>query len=371
MDSYMNIFSSSQTTDVPFPFTEPFSQPSTETSARIQKEKHSDSFIKATWDTKCSEIFIRLCVGEVTAGNRPGSHFNKTGWDNLVKKFGAATNRKYSKVQLKNKWDSLKKEFSQWKSLTRGETGLGWDHEKGTVTATEEWWSRKIQANPNATKFRLKGPLLVYDQETLFSDVVATGNSAWTPSSGLLPPHMQDSSDDETPIETPLGEPIDTESTPTADPVQRTHAEGGPSATKNKQRNGAEEFLARIRHKKAKKVSTAAKIAKSLERMVDNMEQDTVAASRVPADASRQYSISACIEIIENMDGIENGDDLWLCSTGLMLKPAIRELFLALKTNESRLRWLRGQMNRNMARAAPSNPTSQYPRGDYRHDDQF
>ncbi|KAL3833975.1 hypothetical protein ACJIZ3_008711 [Penstemon smallii] len=294
MDSYMNIFSSSQTTDVSFPSTEPFSQPSTETSARIQKKKHFDSFIKATWDTKCSEIFIRLCVGEVTAGNRPSNHFNKTGWDNLVKKNGAATNRKYSKVELKNKWDSLK-EFSQWKSLTNGETGLGWDHKKGTVTATKEWWSRKIQGNPNAAKFRLKGPLLVYDQETLFSDVVATGNSAW---------------------DSKLG--INTESTPTSDFVQRTHVEGGPSATKNKQRNGVEEFLARIRHKKAKKVSTAAKI------------QNTVAASRVPDNASRQYSISMCIEIIENMDVIENGDDLWLYSTGLMLKPAIRELFLAL-----------------------------------------
>ncbi|KAL3833971.1 hypothetical protein ACJIZ3_008707 [Penstemon smallii] len=284
----MNIFSSSQTTDVSFPSTEPFSQPSTETSARIQKEKHSDSFIKATWDTKCSEIFIRLCVGEATAGNRPGNHFNKTGWDNLVKKFGAATNRKYSKVELKNKWDILK-EFSQWKSLTRGETGLGWDHKKGT-------------ANQNAAKFRLKGPLLVYDQETLFSDVVATGNSAWDSKLG----------------KTPTGEPINAESTPTADYVQRTHVEGDPSATKNKQRNGVEEFLARIRHKKAKKVSTAAKI------------QNTVAASRVHDDASRQYSISACIEIIENMDVIENGGDLWLYSTGLMLKPAIRELFLEL-----------------------------------------
>ncbi|KAL3839127.1 hypothetical protein ACJIZ3_023718 [Penstemon smallii] len=115
---------------------------------RIQRGRNSDHFLKASWDSRSSEMFIKLCVDEVNLGNRPGSHFNKTGWDNLVKKFATASSRNYTKAQLKNKWDNLKKEWSQWKTLLRGETGLGWDHDKGTVLATDEWWARKLQVSP-------------------------------------------------------------------------------------------------------------------------------------------------------------------------------------------------------------------------------
>lgn len=41
-------------------------------------------------------------------------------------------------------------------------------------------------------KFKLQGPLLINEQEILFTDVVATGECAWTPSSGLLLQHLLD-----------------------------------------------------------------------------------------------------------------------------------------------------------------------------------
>ncbi|KAL3844290.1 hypothetical protein ACJIZ3_001693 [Penstemon smallii] len=367
MDSYMNFFASSQTaSDNSTP--EPTGLPSTNSSTRSTKLKNGESQVKATWDTRNTEVFITLCVGEMTAGNRPGSHFNRIGWENLVKKFAAITNRNYTKVQLKNKWDSLKKEWSQWKSLLRGETGLGWNQERGTVDATDEWWIRKIQANPEAAKFRDRGPIMLFDQEKLFNDVIANGAGSYTPSSGLLPPHMRDEYDEDAEAEPVINEttPNQTQNQHTSDPIDLTENGGGGGSSQKGKKKSAEQILANIRHKKVKKCSTAEKIARCLDKMVDTMENEST--NRVSTDAARKLSIQSCLEILEKMDGIDEGDDLWLYSTRLFLKPAVRDLFLMIKKDESRLKWLQGQMRKDMQRRANSNPSVQSSKGGSRFD---
>lgn len=98
---------------------------------------------KAKWDDKKTEIFLKVCVEEILAGNRPSTHFSKEGWKNLEKKFHDRTGHAYDRKQLKNKWDSLKKDFSSFAKLVEKETGLGWDNEKKTIQAPEEWWTEK------------------------------------------------------------------------------------------------------------------------------------------------------------------------------------------------------------------------------------
>ncbi|KAK2661978.1 hypothetical protein Ddye_000552 [Dipteronia dyeriana] len=56
---------------------------------------------KAIWDSQSVEIFCDLCIKEVEQGHRPGTHFTKMGWDNLVKNFNKTTGKEYNKVQLK------------------------------------------------------------------------------------------------------------------------------------------------------------------------------------------------------------------------------------------------------------------------------
>ena len=46
-----------------------------------------------------------MCIVEVDAKNHPSTHYSKVGWENLVANFCKITNRMYTKVQLKNKWD--------------------------------------------------------------------------------------------------------------------------------------------------------------------------------------------------------------------------------------------------------------------------
>ncbi|XAR67883.1 hypothetical protein NMG60_11002819 [Bertholletia excelsa] len=296
-------------------------------------------------------MFIKLCVVEVNKGNRPGTHFNKQGWDNLVKHFALATNRKYTRIQLKNRWDTLKKELSQWKTLTSGETGLCWNHECGTVDATPEWWSRKLQAHPETAKFRERGPILINDQELLFSDIVASGSSAWALSSSMMPPHTQDEAETNGPTA-----PIDLDDDQMAkdiaehDSGMATYVGIDSDRTGGSRRSGNEIFT-RIR-KKTKKTTTAEKIAKCFERIVE-----TVFASTSTSPNNRQFTIQECLESLEKIQGIKEGDALWMYATRLFLNPSIRELFLSIKRDEIRLQWLQAQMEMDNARKACSCPS--------------
>ena len=101
--------------------------------------------VKAIWDSQTTSTFIQLCVEQVRAGNRPHTHFNRIGWERILRGFKDKTGKNYSRLQLKNKWDNLKKEWQLWDSIRRGETGLGWDYAKGTISAPDSWWELKIQ----------------------------------------------------------------------------------------------------------------------------------------------------------------------------------------------------------------------------------
>ncbi|KAK2638889.1 hypothetical protein Ddye_026684 [Dipteronia dyeriana] len=99
---------------------------------------------KAIWDSQSVDFFCDLCIKEVEQGHRPVTHFTKVGWDNLVKNFYKTTRKEYNKVQLKNRWDTLKSNWKLWRDLVGKETGLGWNAKLKTIDASEEWWHRKL-----------------------------------------------------------------------------------------------------------------------------------------------------------------------------------------------------------------------------------
>ncbi|KAL5554560.1 hypothetical protein UlMin_041961 [Ulmus minor] len=109
------------------------------------------------WDVDSISKLCDLCVKEVEGGHRPGMHFLKVGWENLVKNFSSATRRNYDKER--------------------------------TVDASDEWWESKLQVVPNAAKFRKEGITLDMAEtlDKMFMNIIATGEYTWTPSSGVLP----------------------------------------------------------------------------------------------------------------------------------------------------------------------------------------
>ena len=98
----------------------------------------------ANWNDALVDVFCNLCVKEVEKNNRPQTHLNKEGWDNVIINFNSETGKNYTRKQLKNKWDALKEYWRLWRDLKDGETGLGWDSRLQTVAASDEWWTAKI-----------------------------------------------------------------------------------------------------------------------------------------------------------------------------------------------------------------------------------
>jgi hypothetical protein len=67
---------------------------------------------KVVWTKKILEDYLDICITEIHTGSRLEAHFNKTRWKNVIDKFNEKTRKQYFYKQLKNKWDSLKKEWN-------------------------------------------------------------------------------------------------------------------------------------------------------------------------------------------------------------------------------------------------------------------
>lgn len=81
------------------------------------------------------------------AGHRPGIHLDRVGWENVITKFKSMTGKVYQRIQMKNHWDVLKKDWLLWNNLLRGESGLGRDTLTRAIIASEEWWPKKLEVS--------------------------------------------------------------------------------------------------------------------------------------------------------------------------------------------------------------------------------
>ncbi|KAI9073042.1 hypothetical protein K1719_044962 [Acacia pycnantha] len=82
------------------------------------------------------------------------------------------------------KLDNLKLDWTTWKQLLGKETGLGWNHETGTIVADDTWWEAKIKDNSKYARFRYQGLEFCEELEINFGETVATSQRSWTPATG-------------------------------------------------------------------------------------------------------------------------------------------------------------------------------------------
>ncbi|XLU78078.1 hypothetical protein S245_001499, partial [Arachis hypogaea] len=159
----------------------------------ITSEEKNDGKEIAQWSKNLVDIFCALCVKSIEAGSKPGTHFDTKSWKQLIAEFTKATGKEYNRKQLRNKWDQLKVDWKNWKQLKGNETGLGWDSAKKTIDASEEWWAKKLAVIPKAKKFRKEGihPDFEATLDRMFQRTAATGEDAWTPSSGIVPSSIE------------------------------------------------------------------------------------------------------------------------------------------------------------------------------------
>ncbi|KAM6546243.1 hypothetical protein CsatB_026979 [Cannabis sativa] len=280
---------------------------------------------KAVWDSTTHEKWIDLAVEQVRAGNRNGSHLRKLGWKNFIEKFNLKTGRNYDRKQMKNHWDNVKKEWQLWDSLLRGETGLGWDMQRQTVDAPNEWWEEKLQVGfykyPDAAKFRVRGLEHSFKLDELFRDVTATGARAWAPTSGSLPPlYTEDHNDIE----------IDENS------EESDHERVCQQIRKEKNLLDPN----KKQFKKGKRNnSTTAKLSKQLDEICEAIKNRSSYIRTDPPGCS----VQEVMDKLATLPGCEPMSPLFKVGTNLFMKKANREIFVALKEPKYQIEWLKEQ----------------------------
>ncbi|KAL5568930.1 hypothetical protein UlMin_025505 [Ulmus minor] len=264
--------------------------------------------VKATWAPVVHEIFVDLCLEETLKGNKPGTHFTKAGWKNIVESFHQRTDLKYSRLQLKNHWDNTKEQWKVWGKLI-GTSSMKWDPNTNQLSATEEDWTTYLQESPEASQFRFKELPCADKLDAIFNGTSFFGETVspiqqWRYDENLTEPML-------------FGEQ--------------------PNIV---QPEGSTPFTPEYQTMKEDKHDREA------ERLCDPVESgnaETMQKSAVtfPGRQGKQtYSIGECIDCLDEMEEVEQGSELYLFALDLFLKKEYREIFLQLKKPTVRILWL-------------------------------
>ncbi|XP_062089296.1 L10-interacting MYB domain-containing protein-like [Humulus lupulus] len=239
-----------------------------------------------------------------------------------------ATGRDYTRPQLKNKWDGLKNEWKLWKQLKGKETGLGWNIKKNTIDATEDWWNSKLQ-------FRIRGiePEVEEKLDRIFMNTVATGEYAWTPSSGIIPSESEKPFNNIETLHEQLESSDDDLEMPNTDRFLREKNNKRLAEPLEKQNKA-------MKHGKGKMKKTGPlMIFEQIGRLADAVETR----SRNIETARKENSITEVMKILNSLPGIEKGSSLYLFATRLFIMKEKREMFASLEEPELMLTWLKNE----------------------------
>ncbi|XP_017981015.1 PREDICTED: uncharacterized protein LOC108663037 [Theobroma cacao] len=175
------------------------------------------------------------------------------------------------------------------------ETGLGWNHETGTIEADATLWEAKIKVNPTYARFRYQGLEHADELEFIFGDTVTTSQNAWTLAIGI-------------PIEDNIRS---TNLTSLQDNVEfdveefNCDEDDGPIV--NTQMNRKKMMLEEMEKKVAKgkaKIGTAASLQRILERLCEVAEShNTIESAEISmsSQAIGQYSIPECVRAMKSL----------------------------------------------------------------------
>ncbi|KAL1299292.1 hypothetical protein AAHE18_18G098700 [Arachis hypogaea] len=276
---------------------------------------------KAAWDIETTKQFIQACLDQVAKQQRNGTTLTKKRLEGCF-------------IQLKNKWDNLKKEWSAWYKFFGKETGLGWDYIKHTVDAPNEWWERKQLENLLYEKFRNKGLPFKDELTILFKDVMVDGKFAWAPSSG---------NEGHVDIEEGSGDSEEGISASVGVNSEFQHINLSSSQENNSQKSTGKRkrdvVCETTKQKKNFKVPASKQIADAISRIASASESRSTIVSTFLIPGA---SIGKVMAEIQKMEMITSDPDFYShCCQLMMFKPA-REMFVSLKGYEPRLLdWLK------------------------------
>ncbi|KAL2956768.1 hypothetical protein AAZX31_18G105300 [Glycine max] len=200
------------------------------------------------------------------------------------------------------------------------DTGLGWDGEKKTIAASDEWWETKIQEDLEVAKFREQGLKFLPEMEFLFKGTIATSFAAYAPSEDSRQYEGFNTRTEET--NDNIDDNIDMEvNEPEIDTTTQNMSSAKESGQRKRGREGD------------KRIGVAAKLSSQLDCIIQTFESS--------AFAQDPTSITTCVAKLKDLPGLERGSELFYKATRLMKKRANRITFVALEEPELQLGWIK------------------------------
>ncbi|PWA47423.1 myb/SANT-like domain-containing protein [Artemisia annua] len=294
-------------------------------------------------------------------------------WIQLQPEYEKIHNHKFiSKQALKSKFDIMRKQYTLWKKLKHGETGLGWDANTGALNCSAAWWNMKIKQNPDVSGFRTKPPSKELQEawEQLFGESIACGSKVVAPgmvnetSSEVPNVNLKnvaiDIDDNTDPYEVynQYSDHLDAQENDFYPSLMRDVGEDVPmscqigiSGQPNKSTNVTMKPKT-VEMKRKGRESAGSKLFKEFiakqeekqDRVIKILESDV---SSVTKDDP--YSVARCMVVINGMvDGalMTNDSPLLYLAIDLIEDAVKREVFMNMRDDNARLKWLQHKQDR-------------------------
>ncbi|XP_069153713.1 L10-interacting MYB domain-containing protein-like [Solanum lycopersicum] len=241
---------------------------------------------------------------------------------------------------MKNHWDGMKAEWTLFKQLMRGDTGIGWDATKNTIMADDDWWKRKIKEDVRYRKFRNKDLSLIWFRyDALFSDIVATGGRARASNQSQF-------FESEVDCDEERQNGIDNDD---MEHFINTNNEGGDESDDPEEMNSSMFPKQSVKRpnstdgigtsnqvEKSKTKSTAASMKEDMQSLLELMSNKSTATSHAVDDPT----IDKCMDFLANIPNIFERGEMYNYFVNMFLKKDIRQVFLKMPTDEVRKSWM-------------------------------